>query len=68
MPNSTSLYNRYKAPLSCFFSPVNQDLEYVERSGDKIPKCGSCRAYMNYYNEVDKRRYKCFLCGRDNNL
>lgn len=26
MPYSLSLYNRYKAPLSCYINPINSDL------------------------------------------
>jgi hypothetical protein len=52
LPFSLNLYNRYKAPLSCYINPINQDLEYTPQSGGSIPRCSSCRAYMNYYNEV----------------
>ena len=36
--------------MSCFITPVIEDIEYTERAGSAIPRCGSCRAYMNYYN------------------
>jgi hypothetical protein len=65
-PNSLNLYNRYRAPMSCFIAPVSEDLEYTERAGSAIPRCGSCRAYLNYYSEVTKKGFKCFLCGREN--
>lgn len=50
IPSSLALYNRYRAPLSCFINPINPDLEYTEQSAGSIPRCSSCRAYMNYYN------------------
>ena len=40
----------------------------MEKSGDKVQRCGGCRAYMNCYNTVDKKKFNCFLCGRDNML
>lgn len=52
LPSSLSLYNRYKAPLSCYINPINPDLEYTPQAGGSIPRCSSCRGYMNYYNEV----------------
>lgn len=67
MPCSLSLFNHYKAPLSCFINPINSDLEYTPQAGSGIPRCSSCRAYMNYYNEANRRSFKCFFCGRENN-
>ena len=52
LPSTLNLYNRYKAPLSCYINPINQDLEYTPQPGGSIPRCSSCRGYMNYYNEV----------------
>lgn len=53
-------------PLSFVIPPVAYDMDPIEISIDKIPRCGSCRAYMNYYNELMKNSFKCFLCGREN--
>lgn len=43
-------------------------MDPVEKSIDNIPRCASCRAYMNYYNEVKKNSFVCFLCGRENSF
>lgn len=67
MPFSLSLYNRYRAPMSCYINPINSDLEYTPQAGSGIPRCSSCRAYMNYYNEATRKYFKCFFCGRENN-
>jgi hypothetical protein len=67
-PCSYGLYNRYRSPMSCFITPVCEDLEYTEQAGSAIPRCGSCRAYISYYTEVTKKGFKCFLCGRDNSF
>lgn len=64
LPCNASLNSRFKLPLSIYIPPVSYEMDPIERTLDKIPRCGSCRAYMNYYNEILKKGFKCFLCGR----
>ena len=46
----------------------NEGAEVMQKSADRIPRCGSCRAYMNCYNTIEKRKYICFYCNRENSL
>ena len=46
----------------------NEGCEVMEKSADRIPRCGTCRAYMNCYNTIEKKKYTCFYCSRDNAL
>lgn len=38
----------------------------MNKNVDSIPRCATCRAYMNCYNSIEKKKFTCFLCNRDN--
>mgnify|MGYP000898317748 CR=1 FL=1 len=53
-------------PLAFSFSPLlileNENVTTMNKYIDEIPRC-ECKAYMNYYNEIEKGKFKCFLCN-----
>ena len=59
-------------PLAIMMSPLlaleEENCPMLSKNIDKIPRCGNCRAFMNCYNEVKKKHFVCFICGRENNL
>jgi len=40
----------------------------MNKNIDSIPRCGSCRAFMNCYNTISEKKFNCFLCGATNYL
>lgn len=44
----------------------NEHAEVMNKNIDTIPRCGGCRAYMNCYNQVEKNKFNCFMCGSTN--
>lgn len=66
MPYTGQLYSRFRLPLVASVSPVSYEMDPVEKSIDKIMRCASCRAFMNYYNEMKSNSFLCFMCGREN--
>ena len=42
----------------------------METRADKIPRCLSCRAYMNLYNRFTSNgnNFLCAFCGKENSL
>ena len=71
-PNSSKLYRQFKMPLSIMTSPLlameAENCPMIEKNIDKIPRCGHCRCYMNCYNELKKKSFVCFVCGRENTM
>lgn len=70
-PHSADMNDNFNIPLCVVFSPMlalENQAEVMEKSADRIPRCATCKAYMNCYNTVEKKKFDCFFCNRATHL